>query len=168
MIIKYHIQDRQTGKTTSLVKEFLKVPDETVFICFNNDNKKHIVNLVGDSFKNRVVSMTEIIDTNFSQLKGLIINKILIDEYDFIKNKKSLTINNLLPNFYDFRACEIIIKTTRKNNLMLAQTLSASNVIVDLSNVDIDQKDRDEINDLCNDLISSRYTKIYDKNGLLQ
>jgi len=76
------IQPRQSGKTTKAMYEFVKDPDNTIFVTHSYDMVKHIHDRVGGNIKNF---------TSSHQFKNKIIGRrpinIILDEYMFFKNR---------------------------------------------------------------------------------
>jgi hypothetical protein len=76
------LQPRQTGKTTKAVYEFLKNPNNTLYITHNIDSVKHIKDLAGLNHKN-IISQRQFLNN-----KGVRnIDTIILDEYLFFEKK---------------------------------------------------------------------------------
>lgn len=79
------IQPRQSGKTTKAMYEFVKDPDNTIFVTHSYDMVKHIHDRVGGNIKNF---------TSSNQFKNKIIGRrpknIILDEYMFFKNRDEI------------------------------------------------------------------------------
>lgn len=76
------MQPRQSGKTTKAMYEFVKDPDNTIFVTHNYEMVKYVHNRVGGNLKNF---------TSSNQFKNKIIGRrpknIILDEYMFFKNR---------------------------------------------------------------------------------
>ncbi|MFA5297857.1 MAG: hypothetical protein WC389_06570 [Lutibacter sp.] len=79
------MQPRRSGKTTKAMYEFVKDPDNTIFVTHNYDMVKYIHNRVGGNLKNF---------TSSNQFKNKIIvrrpKNIILDEYMFFKNRDEI------------------------------------------------------------------------------
>ncbi len=79
------IQPRQSGKTTKAMYEFVKDPDNTIFVTHSYDMVKRIHDRVGGNIKNF---------TSSNQFKNKIIGRrpknIILDEYMFFKNRDEI------------------------------------------------------------------------------
>ena len=79
------MQPRQSGKTTKAMYEFVKDPDNTIFVTHSYDKVKHIHDRVGGNIKNF---------TSSNQFKNKIIGRrpknIILDEYMFFKNRDEI------------------------------------------------------------------------------
>jgi hypothetical protein len=79
------MQPRQSGKTTKAMYEFVKDPDNTIFVTHNYDMVKYIHNRVGGNLKNF---------TSSNQFKNKIIGRrpknIILDEYMCFKNRDEI------------------------------------------------------------------------------
>ena len=79
------MQPRQSGKTTKAMYEFVKDPDNTIFVTHSYDMAKHIHDRVGGNIKNFISS---------NQFKNKIISKrpknIILDEYMFFRNRDEI------------------------------------------------------------------------------
>lgn len=79
------MQPRQSGKTTKAMYEFVKDPDNTIFVTHNYDMVKHIHDRVGGNIKNFTSS------SQFSnKIIGIRPKNIILDEYMFFKNRDEI------------------------------------------------------------------------------
>ncbi len=79
------MQPRQSGKTTKAMYEFVKDPDNTIFVTHSYDMVKHIHDRVGGNIKNF---------TSSNQFKNKFIGRrpknIILDEYMFFRNRDEI------------------------------------------------------------------------------
>lgn len=74
----FFISNRQSGKTTKAVYEFMKNPEETILICPNSQSKKDIVKKIGSvSNANNILGSAP--SENF--FRGKKAKRIIYDEY---------------------------------------------------------------------------------------
>lgn len=96
------IHPRQTGKTDKAIYEYLKDPENTIFVCCNSEMKNYVCNRIGIPPKNKYITY----DENFlSFTKGRRIKNLILDEYMFFKNKEKIyeVVHYLSPeNIYVF------------------------------------------------------------------
>jgi hypothetical protein len=100
MKVIFLIQPRQSGKTTKAMYEFIKDPDNTLFVTRNRLMSKEICDMVGGNMKNFT-------DSHFfnSRVIGINFKNIILDEYMFFLNKDEIykTIQAIKPdNVYIF------------------------------------------------------------------
>jgi hypothetical protein len=109
------IQPRQTGKTTKAVYEFLKDPDNTLFITHKIEVSKHIKDLIGFNHKN-VISAKQ-----FLNKKGVHkVKSIILDEYLFFENKEDVykeVYGSGFENIYVFSTSNKIYDKRLFNNI---------------------------------------------------
>lgn len=79
------MQPRQSGKTTKAIYEFLKKPNNTIYVVHNHHIKRHVHKLIGGDGKNI---------TSASQFSTAIIGKrfknVILDEYMFFQNRDEI------------------------------------------------------------------------------
>ena len=81
----FYLQPRQSGKTTIALYEYLKNPDETLFVVHNTNAVRYICDIINGDLNN-FVSSKEIL----KRLRGRKIKRIILDEYLFFDNIKEL------------------------------------------------------------------------------
>ena len=81
----FFMQPRQTGKTTKAMYEYVKDPENTIFVTYKHINIKKIHDKVGGNIKN-FVSSGEFIN----RTKGITLKNVILDEYMFFDNKESI------------------------------------------------------------------------------
>lgn len=106
----FYIQNRQSGKTTMGVYEYLKNPKDSIFIVKNNHIASYISEKYDFSFDERknIVSIPML--EKFICSKSF--NKVIIDEYLFFTLKERKMIYKIFPNLED--DSEIYIFSTPK------------------------------------------------------
>jgi len=79
------MQPRQSGKTSKAIYEYVKDPDNTLFVVCNNDLVKHIKRILRGDNEN-------IISTHKFDIfiRGRKFKNIILDEYMFFKNKDEI------------------------------------------------------------------------------
>lgn len=122
MKTKYYNQKRQSGKTTDLINLFLSKPEKTLFLTLNQDAVNEIKHKIPQEYHKHIRS-----EENYTLICGYSYDRILIDEYSFIKNKGVLIyyLSTILTS-----DGEIIIKTTpnkqyKKQNYVIAKLLKS-------------------------------------------
>lgn len=160
MKISYYNQKRQSGKTTQLLNYFYYKPDRTLFIVHNSNMKDWLKQRISQEYHKNIITVD-----GLKKIHGYSYDRILIDEYDFIKNKSELT-HYLYPLFGE--NTEVIIKTTpakqyKKQNYIIAKLLYL------FSNEDrntylymLDNDDSKEVDELLGSLITHKNTVLYD------
>mgnify|MGYP006965303323 CR=1 FL=1 len=79
------ILPRQSGKTKMGIYEFLKDPDNTIYIVYNNQAKDFIIERIGFLSKN-IITHNNI----KNKLRSKRIKKLIFDEYMFFDNKEEI------------------------------------------------------------------------------
>lgn len=100
------MQPRQSGKTTKAMYEYLKDPDNTIFVSHNYDMAKYVRSIVGGDMKNFASE-----NTFLDKICGRNPKNIILDEYMFFKNKKLIWehINTIRPeNVYIYSTSDKI------------------------------------------------------------
>lgn len=161
MKINYYNQKRQSGKTTDLVNLFLAKPEKTLFITVN----QHMVDLIKSKIPHEYWKHIKSAESA-RLICGYSYDRILIDEYDFIKNKNDFFYNilHLLNTFNG----EITIKTTpskqyKKENYVIAKLLKrhSSESILKYLNM-LGGDDRLEVDELLDSIITHDTTELFD------
>jgi hypothetical protein len=88
------ISNRCSGKTKMAVFEFLKEPENTVFIGINKQSIYYINNEFPE-YTNRFIVQ----DFNTQQLRDLEFSKLIIDEYFYFKLKNKIELYNKLNHY---------------------------------------------------------------------
>jgi hypothetical protein len=79
------MQPRQSGKTTKAMYEFVKDPENTIFVTHNYDMVKYIHDKVGGNIKNFTTS-----NQFHNKIIGRRPKNIILDEYMFFKNRDEI------------------------------------------------------------------------------
>jgi hypothetical protein len=116
----FFISGRQTGKTTNAIFEFLKNPEETLFISYDDKNISRILN----NYKNNCISQHKDI---LQFIRGRRFNKIIIDEYLYFKIKNQIKLYNdiryLKINFYGIEELFIFSSPNKIINNLIFNTI---------------------------------------------
>jgi len=160
MTIKYYNQKRQSGKTTDLINIFLSNPEKTLFITVN----QHMVDLIKSKIPHEYWKHIKSAESA-RLICGYSYDRILIDEYDFIKNKYEFfyeTLHRLNTGG------KVIIKTTpskqyKKENYIIAKLLKRQSSESQLKYLNmLDNDDRSEVDELLNSIITHDNTELFD------
>lgn len=87
------LNPRQSGKTDKAIYEFLKDPDNTIFICHNPNLKDFLCKRINASPKLRKNFISAAQPNSFSfayEMKGKQPKNIILDEYMFFQNKREI------------------------------------------------------------------------------
>lgn len=161
MRIKYFNQKRQSGKTTDLINLFLAKPEKTLFITLNN-TVGEIKSKIPDEYWKHIKSAEDA-----KLICGYSYDRILIDEYDFIKSKNDF--------FYEIlhllnTGGEITIKTTpskqyKKENYIIAKLLKRYSSESKLKYLNmLGNEDRSEVDELLDSIITHDATVLFDSS----
>jgi len=94
------MQPRQTGKTTKAIYEFLKDPENSLFVTVNVETAKHIFDSIG-KHKENIISSNKLVEA----IVGRKIKNVILDEYMFFEKCDEIykTIKLIQPdNVYIF------------------------------------------------------------------
>ena len=82
---EFLMQPMRSGKTTKAMYEFVKDPDNTIFVTHNYEMVKYVHNRVGGNLKN-------ITSSNHFKYKivGRRLKNIILDDYMFFKNRDEI------------------------------------------------------------------------------
>ena len=80
------MQPRQSGKTTKAIYEFLKEPDNSIFVVHNNSMLKYIHTIVGSVIEKKIITSNQF----HVKIIGNRFKNIILDEYMFFKNKDEI------------------------------------------------------------------------------
>lgn len=160
MKIKYYNQKRQSGKTTDLINLFLSKPEKTLFITVNQNMVNDIKHKIPQEFHKHIKSAE-----NARLICGYSYDRILIDEYSFIKNKNEF-VYNLIPILTNDG--EIIIKTTpdkqyKKENYVIAKLLKGRDSETQYKYLSLlTNDDVNEIEELLDSVLLNPNTQLFD------
>lgn len=85
------INPRQSGKTDKAIYEFLKDPDNTIFVCHNPNLKDFLCKRINASPKLRKNFISAAQPNRFAYaMKGKQPKNIILDEYMFFENKREI------------------------------------------------------------------------------
>lgn len=110
MKITYNFGARQIGKTTQAIEIYKTNPKKIGIVCVNHKSALHVSKMI--YAQGIVPNKTKIAPNVFSAtspIKGRTFNKLILDEYDYMKDTK-LVLIALIPNVRK----ELIIFTTPK------------------------------------------------------
>lgn len=162
MNIKYYNQKRQSGKTTDLINLFLAKPEKTLFITVN----QHMVDLIKSKIPHEYWKHIKSAE-GARNICSYSYDRILIDEYDFIKNKNDFFYNIL----HLLNTCgEITIKTTpskqyKKENYIIAKLLKRHSSESKLNYLNmLGNEDRSEVGELLDSIITHDTTVLFDNS----
>lgn len=130
----FFINPRYSGKTSKAIYEYLKSPEDTLYVCHNKQTAKEICKSINGISKN-FISCKEF--ETFT-LWGTYINNIIFDEYLFFSNKEKVynkfiqCIIYKIQNLYIFSTSNILydfdllsqIKSLKKEKVLNYDSIS--------------------------------------------
>jgi len=159
----YFVQPRQTGKTTLGIYEFIKNPEETLFVFHNVKQAKKLSGKIG-GYKDNFISAGSF----YNHCRGKKYKTIILDEFMFYEKKDKENIYKIITSVYN--NSNIYVFTTsdkiyKKNIFDFVKENKINNSLEDLlkiykeKNKHVFLSDLDQIEVLYYDFITDSDTK---------
>lgn len=161
------MQPRQSGKTQKAIYEYLKSPEDSLFVCCNSSCFDYINELSYENIKNICTSNQYINDIKYSKFKN-----IILDEYLYLENYQKLTEvvneNSNIENVYIFSSPVKIYKTTLYQFVLMYKACGPFSELCEFFtkhfNCEIDNILRDELSELYYNFLTDDDCKLININ----
>lgn len=165
---KYFImQPRQSGKTQKAIYEYLKNPEDSLFICHNKACFDYIKELSYANIENICTSSQYIKNVKYSKFKNLILDEYLYFE-DYRELTEAIKANSNIENIYIFSTPVKIYKTESYQFVLMYKTGRSFNELCNLFkyqfNCNIDTTLSNELSELYYNFLTDGDCKIININ----